>query len=132
MYQFLESHLESRCFRFYVCEDDLSYSCLLLLNELSWANESKSASNHIMNSAQLNYTTTEKKLLTIVFTLDKFHSYLLGSKIIIFSNHAALQFLLKKPDMKPKLIRWMLLLQEFDIEIKDKRGVENSVAYHIS
>ncbi|RDY13531.1 Retrovirus-related Pol polyprotein from transposon 17.6, partial [Mucuna pruriens] len=67
----------------------------------------------------LNYTTTEKELLAIVFALDKFQSYLLGSKIIVFSDHAALKFLLKKPDAKPRLIQWMLLLQEFNIEIKD-------------
>ncbi|RDX94083.1 Retrovirus-related Pol polyprotein, partial [Mucuna pruriens] len=58
-----------------------------------------------------NYTTTEKELLAIVFSLDKFRSYLLGSKIVVFSDHAALRYLLKKPDAKPRLIRWMLLLQ---------------------
>ncbi|RDX78484.1 Retrovirus-related Pol polyprotein from transposon 17.6, partial [Mucuna pruriens] len=65
-----------------------------------------------MDPAQQNYTTTEKELLAIVFALDKFRSYLLGSKIIVFSDHAALRYLLKKPDAKPRLIRWMLLLQE--------------------
>ncbi|RDX87747.1 Retrovirus-related Pol polyprotein from transposon 17.6, partial [Mucuna pruriens] len=72
----------------------------------------------------LNYTTTEKELLAIVFSLDKFRSSLLGSIIIVFSNHAALGFLLKKPDAKPRLIQWMLLLQEFNIEIRDKNGAE--------
>ncbi|RDX72222.1 Retrovirus-related Pol polyprotein, partial [Mucuna pruriens] len=57
-----------------------------------------------MDPAQLNYTTTKKELLTIVFALDKFRSYLLGSKIIVFSDHAALRFLLKKPDAKLRLI----------------------------
>ncbi|RDX66670.1 hypothetical protein CR513_54536, partial [Mucuna pruriens] len=85
-----------------------------------------------MDSAQLNYTTIEKELLEIVFALDKFCSYMLGSKIIIFSNHAALQFLLKKSDAKLRLIWWMLLLQKFDIEIRDKKGVENLVADHLS
>ncbi|RDX84522.1 Retrovirus-related Pol polyprotein, partial [Mucuna pruriens] len=81
-----------------------------------------------MDPAQQNYTTTEKELLAIVFAVDKFRSYLLGSKIIVFSDHAALRYLLKKPDAKPRLIRWMLLLQEFNLEIRDKKGAENSVA----
>ncbi|RDY13390.1 Retrovirus-related Pol polyprotein from transposon 17.6, partial [Mucuna pruriens] len=57
-----------------------------------------------LDSVQANYTTIEKELLVIIFTLDKFHSYLLGSKIIVFSDHAALKFLLKKPDEKSRLI----------------------------
>ncbi|RDX82311.1 Retrovirus-related Pol polyprotein from transposon 17.6, partial [Mucuna pruriens] len=85
-----------------------------------------------MDSSQLNYITTEKELLAIVFALDKFHSYLLGSKIVVFSDHAALRFLLKKPDAKSRLIRWMLLLQEFNIEIRDKKGAENLVVDHLS
>ncbi|RDY08110.1 hypothetical protein CR513_07710, partial [Mucuna pruriens] len=64
--------------------------------------------------------------------MDKFCSYLLGSKIIVFSDHATLKFLLKKLDAKPRLIRWMLLLQEFNIEIRDKKGTENSVLLHIN
>ncbi|RDY13977.1 Retrovirus-related Pol polyprotein from transposon 17.6, partial [Mucuna pruriens] len=85
-----------------------------------------------MDPAQQNYTTTEKELLAIVFVLDKFRSYLLSSKIIVFSDHATLRYLLKKPDAKPRLIRWMLLLQEFDLEIRDKKGAKNSVADHSS
>ncbi|RDX83971.1 Retrovirus-related Pol polyprotein, partial [Mucuna pruriens] len=80
----------------------------------------------------LNYTTNEKELLAIVFALDKFCSYLLGSNIIIFSDHAVLRFLVKKLDTKPRLIRWMLLLQEFNIEIRDKKGAENFVVDHLS
>ncbi|RDY05659.1 putative mitochondrial protein, partial [Mucuna pruriens] len=72
------------------------------------------------------------ELLAFVFALDKVRSYLLGSKIIVFSDHATLRYLLKKPDTKPRLIRWMLLLQEFDIEIRDKKRTENSVADHLS
>ncbi|RDX91711.1 Retrovirus-related Pol polyprotein, partial [Mucuna pruriens] len=85
-----------------------------------------------MDPTQQNYTTTEKELLAIVFALEKFRSYLLGSKIVVFSDHAALRYLLKKPGAKPRLIWRMLLLQEFNIEIRDKKGDENSVADHLS
>ncbi|RDX74947.1 Retrovirus-related Pol polyprotein, partial [Mucuna pruriens] len=79
-----------------------------------------------------NYITTEKELLAIVFALNKFCSYLLSSRIVVFSDHVALRYLLKKPNAKPRLIWWMLLLQEFDIDIRDKKGAENSVADHLS
>ncbi|KAI3465788.1 hypothetical protein Pfo_022451 [Paulownia fortunei] len=85
-----------------------------------------------LNGAQLNYTTTEKELLAVVFALDKFRSYLVGSPIVVFSDHAALKYLLSKKDAKPRLIRWILLLQEFNVTIRDKKGVENVVADHLS
>ncbi|KAM0956165.1 hypothetical protein ACFX2A_024974 [Malus domestica] len=85
-----------------------------------------------LNDAQLNYSTTEKELLAVVFALDKFRSYLLGTKVIVYSDHAALKYLLTKKEAKPRLIRWMLLLQEFNIEIRDKKGSENVMADHLS
>ncbi|KAM1557152.1 hypothetical protein ACFX10_040615 [Malus domestica] len=85
-----------------------------------------------LNDAQLNYSTTEKELLAVVFALDKFRSYLIGTKVIVFTDHAALKYLFTKKEAKPRLIRWMLLLQEFDIEIKDKKESDNVVADHLS
>ncbi|KAI3678549.1 hypothetical protein L6452_37845 [Arctium lappa] len=59
-------------------------------------------------------------------------SYLMGAKVIVHTDHAAIKYLISKKDVKPKLIRWVLLLQEFDLEIVDRKGVDNQVADHLS
>ena len=82
-----------------------------------------------LNSAQMNYTTTEKELLVVVFACEKFRSYLVGSPVVVFSDHAALKYLLFNKDSKTwKAQSRILLLQEFDITIKDMKGTENVVA----
>jgi len=57
-----------------------------------------------LDEDQVNYATTEKKFLAVVFSLDKFGSYLTNSKAIVLTNHAALKHLLKKSDSKPRFI----------------------------
>ncbi|KAL4271688.1 hypothetical protein GQ457_13G011950 [Hibiscus cannabinus] len=85
-----------------------------------------------LNDAQVNYTTTEKEMLAVIFAFDKFRSYLIGTKVTVHTDHSAIKYLLSKKDAKPRLIRWILLLQEFDIEIIDRKGTENQVADHLS
>ncbi|GKD47883.1 reverse transcriptase domain-containing protein, partial [Tanacetum coccineum] len=86
----------------------------------------------MMNEAQKNYITTEKELLVVVFAFNKFHPYLVQSKTIIFIDHSALRYPFTKQDAKPRLVRWIFLLQEFDIKIRDKKGAENLAADHLS
>ena len=85
-----------------------------------------------LDEAQQNYTMTEMELLMVVYAIEKFRPYLLCSKVIVYNDHSALKHFIEKKDATPRLIRWILLLQEFDLEIKDTAGAENVVADHLS
>ena len=84
------------------------------------------------NEAQENYSTAEKKMLAMVFACEKFRPYILGSHVIIHTDHAAIKYLMAKKEAKPRLIRSVLLLQEFDIEIKESKGYDNVIVDHLS
>ena len=84
------------------------------------------------NEAQENYSTTEKEMLAMVFACEKFRPYILGSHVVIHTDYAAIKYLMEKKDDKPRLVRWVLLLQEFDLKIKDKKGSDNVIADHLS
>ncbi|GJW99674.1 reverse transcriptase domain-containing protein [Tanacetum coccineum] len=85
-----------------------------------------------MTDAQAHYTMMEKELLAVVYAFEKFWPYLVLSKNIVYTDHSALKYLFNKQDAKPRLLRWVLLLQEFDIIIRDKKGAENLAADHLS
>ncbi|GJY02414.1 reverse transcriptase domain-containing protein [Tanacetum coccineum] len=71
-------------------------------------------------------------MLAVVYAFEKFRPYLVLSKSIVYTDHSALKYLMNKQDAKPRLLRWVLLLQEFDITIRDKKGSENLAADHLS
>nr|GEW85628.1 hypothetical protein [Tanacetum cinerariifolium] len=84
-----------------------------------------------MTDAQAHYTIIEKELLAVVYDFKKFQPYLVLSKIIVYTDHSALKYLFNKQDAKPRLLRWILLLQEFDITVRDKKGAKNLAADHL-
>nr|GEY82840.1 reverse transcriptase domain-containing protein [Tanacetum cinerariifolium] len=85
-----------------------------------------------MNQAEANYTTTEKEMLAVVYAFEKFRSYLIMNKSIVYTDHSVLKYLFAKKDTKARLLRWILLLQEFDFKVIDTCGAENYVVDHIS
>lgn len=76
-----------------------------------------------LDVSQTNYIIIEMEMLALVYAFNKFKSYLMGTKVIVHTNHTAIRYLFNKKNAKARLIRWVLLLQEFDLEIKDKRRV---------
>nr|GEZ91283.1 reverse transcriptase domain-containing protein [Tanacetum cinerariifolium] len=86
----------------------------------------------MMTEAESNYTTTEKEMLAVVYAFEKLRSYLIMNKIIVFTDHSALKYLFAKKDAKARLLRWIILLQEFDFKVIDTKGAENYATDHLS
>nr|GFA12420.1 reverse transcriptase domain-containing protein [Tanacetum cinerariifolium] len=85
-----------------------------------------------MNQAETNYTTTEKEMLAVVYAFEKFRSYLIMNRSIVYTDHSALKYLFAKKDAKARLLRWILLLQEFDFKVIDTKRAENYATDHLS
>ncbi|GJX34418.1 reverse transcriptase domain-containing protein [Tanacetum coccineum] len=86
----------------------------------------------IINEAESHYTTTEKEMLVVVYAFEKFQSYLILNKSIVYTDHSALKYLFAKKDSKARLLRWVLLLQQFKFKVIDTKGAENVAADHLS
>nr|GEU30817.1 reverse transcriptase domain-containing protein [Tanacetum cinerariifolium] len=85
-----------------------------------------------MTEAESNYTMTEKEMLVVVHAFEKFRSYLILNKIIVYTDHSALKYLFQKKDSNARLLQWVLLLQEFTFKVIDTKGAENVTADHLS
>nr|GEV79577.1 retrovirus-related Pol polyprotein [Tanacetum cinerariifolium] len=85
-----------------------------------------------MTEAESTYTTTEKEMLAVVYAFEKFRSYLILNKSIVYTDHSALKYLFVKKDSKARLLRWVLLLQEFTFKVVDTKRAENLAADHLS
>nr|GEV23950.1 reverse transcriptase domain-containing protein [Tanacetum cinerariifolium] len=85
-----------------------------------------------MTEAESNYTTTENEMLAVVYAFEKFRSYLIMNKSIVYTDHSALKYLFAKKDAKARLLWWIRLPQEFDFKVVDTKGAKNNVADHLS
>ncbi|GKE12737.1 reverse transcriptase domain-containing protein [Tanacetum coccineum] len=85
-----------------------------------------------MNEAESHYTKMEKEMLAVVYAFEKFWSNLILNKSIAYTDHSALKYLFAKKDSKARLLRWVLLLQEFKFKVIDTKGAENLAANHLS
>nr|GEU70413.1 reverse transcriptase domain-containing protein [Tanacetum cinerariifolium] len=85
-----------------------------------------------MIEAKSNYTTTEKEMLAVVYAFEKFRSYLIMNKSIVYTDHSTLKYFFAKKDSKERLLRSVLLLQEFTFKVIDTKGAENLAANHLS
>nr|GEY44958.1 reverse transcriptase domain-containing protein [Tanacetum cinerariifolium] len=85
-----------------------------------------------MTKAESNYTTTKKEMLVVVYAFEKFRSYLIMNKSIVYTDHYALKYLFAKKDSNARLLRWVLLIQEFTFKVIDTKGAENLATDHLS
>nr|GEY89474.1 reverse transcriptase domain-containing protein [Tanacetum cinerariifolium] len=84
-----------------------------------------------MTKAESKYTMNEKEMSAVVYAFENFRSYLILNKSIVYTDHSALKYLFQKKDSKARLLRWVLLLQEFTFKVIDTKGAENLAADHL-
>lgn len=88
---------------------------------------------HIVSSKTTKLLVTiEKELLVVLYILDKFRSYLMDTEVVVHTDHSALQYLMQNKEVKSRLIRWVLKLQEFDLKLREEKGPKNIWADHLS
>ncbi|XP_070025766.1 uncharacterized protein [Nicotiana sylvestris] len=107
--------------------------CLIGISVISWLRKALSLATRFQRmTLKSTRQRLRKEILAILFSIEKFHPYLMGAKVIVHTDHAALRYLISKKDSRARLMRWVLLLQEFDIDIQDQKGSENQVTEHLS
>jgi hypothetical protein len=85
-----------------------------------------------LSTTKINYTSTEREGLAMVYALQKFHHCLLGGHFKMFTDHSTLKYLVKKPVLGERIFIWLLLFQEYDFEIIVKLGRMNKGPDHLS
>ena len=85
-----------------------------------------------LSTAKINYTTTERGGLSMVYVLHKFRHYFLGGHLKMFIDHSTLKYLVNKPMLGGRICIWLLLFQEYDFKIVVKPGRMNKGPNHLS
>jgi len=85
-----------------------------------------------LSPTELNYTMIEKEFLVVIHAVNKFRHYITGYPVVLYTDHSTIKYLANKPITNGRVTRWLILLQEFDITIKDRPGKENPVADFLS
>ncbi|GJY82227.1 reverse transcriptase domain-containing protein [Tanacetum coccineum] len=78
-----------------------------------------------MTEAETNYTTTEKEMLAVVYAFEKFRSYLIMNKSVVYTDHSALKYLFNKKGRKARLLRWGLNFFKIDFKVNQNHGAKN-------
>jgi hypothetical protein len=112
------------------------YCCLVLNIVLGQEEDKKPYVIYFISKnitpAELNYTVTDKEFLAVIHAIDKFCHYITGSTVIMYIDHSAIKYLANKPITNEQVTRWLLLLQEFNVTIKDQPRRENLAADFLS
>lgn len=85
-----------------------------------------------ISPSELNYTITEKELLAVVHAISKFRHYITSYENFVHTDHSAIIFFMNKPITNGRITRWLLLLQEFNINLIDRPGRDNLAADFLS
>jgi hypothetical protein len=106
----------------------------VLMQEQNGKREYVSFYSKCYTGAESRYSTVEKELLAVVKSIEHFKEYLMGRKFKpqAYTDHKPLKTLMSKENLSSRLVRWMLRIQSYDVEIVYKPGVENSVADWLS
>ncbi len=86
----------------------------------------------LLKKTKQNYNTTKRKTLIMVFSLHKFKHYFMNNKFVFYVDHMALIYLVNKPQVLGRIVRWLLLFLEYDFTIVYKLGRTHVITYALS
>ena len=123
-----------KCFKLAVDATDVGIGAFLLQEDHNGIDHPVSYFSKKFNKHQKNYSTIEKECLALILAIQQFEVYLTSSTspIVVFSDHNPISFLHKLKNKNQRLLRWSLLLQEFNLDIRHIKGKDNTIPDAVS